>query len=105
MSYCIPSFLEEDNMTLTQVEIAVHGTDMFGVCFSESAKLVSVEDSELFVFMWRPVAEGARVDLNCNKESHSLKGQIVKITTHLNGAQTVQVKIHLPISETLSGDN
>ena len=92
-------------MTLKHVDIDVQGTDMFGACFSESAKLVSVEDWEISVFMWRPVAEGARVELNCNKESHSLKGQIVKITTHLNGAQTVQVKIHLPISETLSGDS
>ena len=92
-------------MTPKHVDIDVQGTDMFGACFSESAKLVSVEDWEISVFMWRPVAEGARVELNCNKESHSLKGQIVKITTHLNGAQTVQVKIHLPISETLSGDS
>ena len=92
-------------MTPKQVDIDVQGTDMFGARFSESAKLVSVEDSEISVFMWRPVAEGARVELNCNKESYSLKGQIVKITTHLNGAQTVQVKIHWPISETLSGDN
>ena len=92
-------------MTRKHVDIDVQGTDMFGACFSESAKLVSVEDSELSVFMWRPVAEGARVELNCNKESYSLNGQIVKITMHLNGAQTVQVKIHLPGSETLSGDN
>jgi hypothetical protein len=92
-------------MTPKHMDIDVQGTDMFGACFSESAKLVSVEDWEISVFMWRPVAEGARVELNCNKESHSLKGQIVKITTHLTGAQTVRVKIHLPISETLSGDN
>ena len=85
-------------MTPKHVDIDVQGTDMFGACFSENAKLVSVEDWEISVFMWRPVAEGARVELNCNKESYSLKGQIVKITTHLNGAQTVQVKIHLPIS-------
>ena len=95
MSYLILLFDEKGEMTATQVEIDVHGTDMFGACFSESAKLVSVEDSELSVLMWRPVAEGARVQLNCNKESYSLKGQIVRITTHLNGAQTVQVKIHL----------
>jgi hypothetical protein len=81
-------------MTPTQVEIDVHGTDMFGACFSESAKLGAVEDSELSVFMWRPVREGARLELNCNKESYSLKGQVVQITTHLNGAQTVRVKIH-----------
>ena len=92
-------------MTRKHVDIDVQGTDMFGARFSESAKLVSIEDSELSVFMWRPVAEGARVELNCNKESYSLNGQIVKITMHLNGAQTVQVKIHLPGSETLSGDN
>ena len=85
-------------MTPKHVDINVRGIDMFGACFSESAKLMSAADSELSVFMWRPVAEGARVELNCNKESYSLKGQIVKITTHLNGAQTVQVKIHLPIS-------
>ena len=85
-------------MTPKPVDIDVQGTDMFGACFSESAKLVSVADWEISVFMWRPVAEGARVELNCNKESYFLKGQIVKITTHLNGAQTVQVKIHLPIS-------
>lgn len=77
------------------VEIDVHGTDLFGACFSESAKLVSVEDSEISVFMWRPVTEGARVELNCNKESYSLKGQIVGIITHLNGAQTVKIKIYV----------
>ena len=80
------------------MDIDVQGTDMFGAPFSESAKLISVIDSEISVFMWRPVAEGARVELNCNKESYSLKGQIVRITTHLNGAQTVQVRIRLPIS-------
>src|SRR4030095_11846423 len=103
----IPYFppTREDKMTPKHVDIDVQGTDMFGACFSESAKLVSVEDWKISVFMWRPVAEGARVELNCNKESYSFKGKIVKITTHLNGAQTVQVKIHLPISETLSGDN
>ena len=92
----------KDQMRPNQVDINVQGTDMFGACFSESAKLVSVEDSEISVFMWRPVAEGARVELNCNKESYSLKGQITKITTHLDGAQTVLVKIHWQISETLS---
>jgi hypothetical protein len=70
---------------------------MFGACFSESAKLMSVADSELSVFMWRPVAEGAEVELNCDNESYSLKGQIVRITTHLNGAQTVRVRVHFPI--------
>jgi hypothetical protein len=85
-----------------QVDINVQGTDMFGARFSESAKLVSVEGSEISVFMWRPVAEGARVELNCKKESYSLNGQIVKITTHLSGAQTVLVKIHFQISETMS---
>jgi hypothetical protein len=89
--------LKQDKMTPKQVDINVEGTDMFGACFSESAKLVSLEDSELSVFMWRPVAEGARVKLNCNNESYQLNGQIVKITTHLNGAQTVRVKIRLPI--------
>ena len=87
------------------VDIDVQGTDVFGARFSESAKLVSVEDSEISVFMWRPIAEGARVELNCNKESYSLKGQIVKITTHLTGAQTVLVKIDWQISETLSAGN
>ena len=70
---------------------------MFGACFSESAKLMSVADSELSIFMWRPVAEGAEVELNCDNESYSLKGQIVRITTHLNGAQTVRVRVHFPI--------
>ena len=88
-------------MTPKHVDIDVQGTDMFGACFSESAKLVSVEDWKISVFMWRPVAEGAEVELNCDNESYSLKGQIVRITTHLNGAQTVRVKIHLPISEPL----
>ena len=92
-------------MTPKHVDIDVQGTDMFGACFSESAKLVSVEGWKISVFMWRPVAEGARVELICNKESYSLKGQIVKITTHLNGAQTVQVKINLPSLETLFADN
>ena len=95
----------KDQMRPNQVDIKVQGTDMFGARFSESAKLVSVEDSEISVFMWRPVAEGARVELNCNKESYSLKGQIVKITTHLTGAQTVLVKINWQISETLSVGN
>ena len=95
----------KDQMRPNQVDINVQGTDMFGARFSESAKLVSVEDSEISVFMWRPVAEGARVELNCNKESYSLKGQIVKITTHLTGAQTVLVKIDWQISETLSAGN
>ena len=95
----------KDQMRPNQVDINVQGTDMFGARFSESAKLVSVEDSEISVFMWRPVAEGARVELNCNKESYSLKGQIVKITTHLTGAQTVLVKINWQISETLSVGN
>jgi len=84
-------------MTPKHVDINLRGIDMFGACFSESAKLMSVADSELSVFMWRPVTEGAGVELNCDNESHSLKGQIVRITTHLNGAQTVQVKIHSPI--------
>ena len=84
-------------MTPKHVDINVRGTDMFGACFSESAKLMSVADSELSVFMWRPVAEGARVELNCDKESSSMKGQIVRIMIHLNGAQTVQVRIHSPI--------
>ena len=92
----------KDQMRPNQVDINVQGTDMFGARFSESAKLVSVEGSEISVFMWRPVAEGARVELNSNKESYSLKGQIAKITTHLDGAQTVLVKIHWQISETLS---
>ena len=95
----------KDQMRPNQVDINVQGTDMFGARFSESAKLVSVVDSEISVFMWRPVAEGARVELNCNKESYSLKGQIVKITTHLTGAQTVLVKINWQISETLSIGN
>ena len=95
----------KDQMRPNQVDINVQGTHMFGARFSESAKLVSVEDSEISVFMWRPVAEGARVELNCNKESYSLKGQIVKITTHLTGAQTVLVKINWQISETLSAGN
>jgi len=95
----------KDQMRPNQVDINVQGTDMFGARFSESAKLVSVVDSEVSVFMWRPVAEGARVELNCNKESYSLKGQIVKITTHLTGAQTVLVKINWQISETLSVGN
>ena len=33
-------------MTPKHVDIDVQGTDMFGACFSESAKLVSVEDWE-----------------------------------------------------------
>jgi hypothetical protein len=81
-------------MTTKHVDINVRGVDMFGACFSESAKLMSVADSELSVFMWRPVAEGAGVELNCDKESGSMMGQIVRITIHLNGAQTVQVRIH-----------
>ena len=84
-------------MTPKHVDINVRGIDMFGACFSESAKLMSVTDSELSVFMWRPVAEGAEVELNCDNESYSLKGQIVRITTHLNGAQTVRVRVHFPI--------
>ena len=84
-------------MTPNHVDINVRGIDMFGACFSESAKLMSVADSELSVFMWRPVAEGAEVELNCDNESYSLKGQIVRITTHLNGAQTVRVRVHFPI--------
>jgi hypothetical protein len=84
-------------VTPKHVDINVRGTDMFGACFSESAKLMSVADSELSVFMWRPVAEGAEVELNCDHESYSLKGQIVRITTHLNGAQTVRVRVHFPI--------
>ncbi len=84
-------------MTPKHVDINVRGIDMFGACFSESAKLMSVADSELSVFMWRPVAEGAEVELNCDNESYSLKGQIVRITTHLNGAQTVRVRVHFPI--------
>ena len=54
-------------MRPNQVDINVQGTDMFGARFLESAKLVSVVDSEISVFMWRPVAEGARVELNCNR--------------------------------------
>ena len=81
-------------MTPKHVDINVRGIDMFGACFSESAKLMSVADSELSVFMWRPVAEGAGVELNYDRESSSMKGQIVRITIHLNGAQTVQVRIH-----------
>jgi hypothetical protein len=92
-------------MRPNQVDIDVQGIDMFGACFSESAKLTSIADNVLSVLMWRPVAEGARVELNCNKESYSLRGQIVKITTHLNGAQIVQVKINWQISETLSAGN
>ena len=92
-------------MRPNQVDINVQGTDMFGARFSESAKLDSVVDSEISVFLWSPVAEGARVELNCNKESYTLKGQIVKITTHLTGAQTVLVKINWQISETLSIGN
>ena len=84
-------------MTPKHVDINVRGIDMFGACFSESAKLMSVADSELSIFMWRPVAEGAEVELNCDNESYSLKGQIVRITTHLNGAQTVRVRVHFPI--------
>jgi hypothetical protein len=84
-------------VTPKHVDINVRGIDMFGACFSESAKLMSVADSELSVFMWRPVAEGAEVELNCDNESYSLKGQIVRITTHLNGAQTVRVRVHFPI--------
>ena len=84
-------------MTPKHVDINVRGIDMFGASFSESAKLMSVADCELSVFMWRPVAEGAEVELNCDNESYSLKGQIVRITTHLNGAQTVRVRVHFPI--------
>jgi hypothetical protein len=84
-------------VTPKHVDINVRGIDMFGACFSESAKLMSVADNELSVFMWRPVAEGAEVELNCDNESYSLKGQIVRITTHLNGAQTVRVRVHFPI--------
>ena len=84
-------------MTTKHVDINVRGIDMFGACFSESAKLMSVADSELSVFMWRPVAEGARVELNYDRESDSMKGQVARITIHLNGAQTVQVRIHSPI--------
>ena len=85
-------------MTPTHLDIEIHGTDMFGACFSESAKLTSVADNELSVLMWRPVAEGAGVELNCDKESSSMKGQIVRITIHLNGAQTVQVKIDVSLA-------
>jgi hypothetical protein len=90
-------------MTPKHVDIKVRGTDMFGACFSEGAKLMSVADGEVSVFMWRPVAAGARVELNYDKESYSMKGEIVRITIHLSGAQTVQVKIHTPVSETLLG--
>ncbi len=69
-------------MTPKHVDINVRGIDMFGACFSESAKLMSVADSELSVFMWRPVAEGAEVELNCDNESYSLKGQIVRNEYH-----------------------
>ena len=85
-------------MTPTHLDIEIHGTDMFGACFSERAKLMSVADHELSVLMWRPVAEGAGVELNCDKESSSMKGQIVRITIHLNGAQTVQVKIDVSLA-------
>jgi len=92
-------------MAPKQVDIKVRGTDLFGASFVESALLVSVADDQVHLFMWRPVAEGAPVELNHDNESHSMFGQIMRISTHLNGAQTVLVKIHLPISKPLSGDN
>ena len=91
-------------MAPKQVDIKVRGTDLFGASFLESAPLVSVADDEIHLFMWRPVAEGAPVELNHDNENHSMFGQIMRITTHLNGAQTVLVKIHLPISKPLSGE-
>ena len=56
-------------MTPTHLDIEFHGTDMFGACFSESAKLTSVADNELSVLMWRLVAEGAGVELNCERKA------------------------------------
>jgi hypothetical protein len=79
-------------MTPKLVDIKVRGTDLFGARYSESAKLISVADSELSVLMWRPVAEGYTVELNYDQESHLITGQIVRVTTHLNGGQTVHVK-------------
>ncbi len=77
------------------LDITVRGKDIFGASFGERAKLTAVADSEVCLSMWRPVAEHALVEVQFyDNENYWLQGQIMKVTKHLDGTQTVRVKMH-----------
>jgi hypothetical protein len=77
------------------VDINVRGTDMYGASFRESAQVIAVAESEICVSMYRPVAEDSPVEVQFyDNERFWMRGQIMKVRNHLDGTQTVKVKLH-----------
>ncbi len=77
------------------LDIRVRGKDMFGAFFRENAQLIAFDDSELCLSMWRPVKENVLVEVQFyDHESNWMRGQIMKVRNHLDGTQTVKVKLH-----------
>jgi hypothetical protein len=78
-------------------DIIVAGKDMFGVTFSEKAKLISLSLEEFSFSLYRPVSENDPLQVNFHPEAGKdcfwVKGKIVKVKNRLDGMQTVGVKV------------
>ena len=77
------------------LNIKVRGKDIFGAAFGEKAKLVAVADNEVSLSMVRPVEKHALLEVQFyDNEAYWMQGQVINVRNHLDGTQTVRVKMH-----------
>ena len=75
-------------------EIIVSGKDMFGVPFSERARLLFLDKSEFSFSLFRPVAEQQPLKVSFEPQStHCVDGLVISVRSRLDGMQTVEVKV------------